>query len=331
MMNASKRKRLALITLVYWFLLLYIISALIFWYISLYKQNDAINGLRKAAIEKNDPLYQQKIVKIEGDRKRKEAQYIGEGSTFLVLILIGAVFVYRATRRQIRLAQQQENFMMAVTHELKTPIAVTQLNLETLLRRQLDEETREKLIRNTLQEAVRLNQLSNNILLASQLEGGNYTSLDQEVNLSEIVMEVIREYSARYPLRHITSLVEPEVFIHGESLLLKMLLNNLVENALKYSPKEKQVRIELQQSAKETELKVIDEGIGIPPEEKKQVFNKFYRVGNENTRKAHGTGLGLYLSKRIAKAHKGSIAVKDNQPQGSIFTIIFNNRNEREQ
>lgn len=323
MMNASKRKRLALITIVYWFLLLYIISALVFWYISLHNQNSTIASLRRSSIETSDPQYQQKIEKIEDDKRRKEAQYIGEGSTFLVLILIGAVFVYRATRRQIRLSQQQENFMMAVTHELKTPIAVTQLNLETMLRRQLDDETREKLIRHTLQEAIRLNQLSNNILLAAQLEGGSYTSFKQEVDLSEIAMEVIREYSNRYPLRHITSLVEPEVFINGEPLLLKMLLNNLVENALKYSPKDKQVRVELHQGGKEIELKVVDEGIGIATEEKKKVFTKFYRVGNENTRKTHGTGLGLYLSRRIARAHKGHISVRDNQPQGSIFTVTF--------
>jgi two-component system, OmpR family, sensor histidine kinase CiaH len=233
------------------------------------------------------------------------------------------VFVYRATRKQLRLSQQQENFMMAVTHELKTPIAVTQLNLETLLRRQLDEETRETLIRHTLQEADRLNQLSNNILLAAQLEGGSYNTFKQEVNFSEVVMEVIRAFTNRYPLRHITSLVEPEVYINGESLLLKMLANNLIENALKYSPREKQVRVELHNEPGIIEFKVVDEGIGIAPEEKTKVFTKFYRVGNENTRKTHGTGLGLYLSRKIAKAHNGQINVKDNEPQGSIFTVTF--------
>ncbi len=325
-MNAPQKKRFVLITVVYWFLLLYIIAALAFWSFSLHNQNDTIAELRINAIDKNDPQYTEKVWKVNDDRRRKDAQYIGEGATFLILILIGAVFIYRATRRQIRLSQQQENFMMAVTHELKTPIAVTQLNLETLLRRQLDEETREKLIRHTLQEAIRLNQLSNNILLAAQLEGGSYTTFKQEINLSEICMEVIKEYSGRYPLRHITSLVEPEVFIVGEALLLKMLLNNLVENALKYSTKEKQVRVELHQETDSIEMKVVDEGVGIPAEEKTRIFNKFYRVGNENTRKTSGTGLGLYLSKKIAKAHKASLSVKDNQPQGSIFTVLFKTR-----
>jgi two-component system, OmpR family, sensor histidine kinase CiaH len=325
-MNGQQKKRFVLITIVYWFLLLYIIAALAFWSFSLHTQNDKITELRIAAIDKNDPQYTEKLWKVNDDKRRKDAQYIGEGATFLVLILIGAVFIYRATRRQIRLSQQQENFMMAVTHELKTPIAITQLNLETLLRRQLDEDTKEKLIRHTLQEAIRLNQLSNNILLAAQLEGGNYTTFKQEINLSEIIMEVIREYSGRFPLRHITSLVEPEIFIVGEALLLKMLVNNLVENALKYSTKDKQVRIELHQETDSIEMKVVDEGVGIPAEEKSRIFNKFYRVGNENTRKTSGTGLGLYLSKKIAKAHNATLIVKDNQPQGSIFTVLFKTR-----
>lgn len=322
-MDAIKKRRLALITIVYWFLLSYIIAALVFWFISLNAQNNKIIDLKLQAIDKNDPSYQQKVDKVNDEKRRKTAQYIGEGATFFILILVGAVFVYRATRRQIKLSQQQENFTMAVTHELKTPIAVTQLNLETLLRRQLDEETREKLIRHTLQEADRLNQLSSNILLAAQLESGNYNSFKQDVNFSELVMDVIKAYSNRYPLRHITSLVEPEIYLNGESLLLKMLVNNLVENGLKYSSKEKQVRVELHNEQNFIELKVVDEGIGIAAEEKNKVFTKFYRVGNENTRKAHGTGLGLYLSRKIAKAHKAQISVKDNQPQGSIFTVTF--------
>ncbi len=322
-MNTNKKRRLVLITFVYWFLLLYIMAALVFWFISLNSQNNKIMELKLGEVAKNDPLYQQKIDEIHDEQRRKSAQYIGEGATFFLLIVVGAVFVYRATRRQIKLSQQQENFMMAVTHELKTPIAVTQLNLETMLRRQLEDETRDKLIRHTLQEAERLNQLSSNILLAAQLDGGKYNTFKQEIDLSELTMEVLKAYSNRYPLRHITSLVEPEIYINGESLLLKMLLNNLVENALKYSPKDKQVRVELNREKDLVELKVVDEGIGIAADEKAKVFTKFYRVGNENTRKAHGTGLGLYLSKKIAQAHKAHIGVKDNQPQGSIFTVTF--------
>src|SRR5206468_421835 len=116
-----------------------------------------------------DEHYRNELAKIEDIRKRNIAKYIGEGSTFLLLILFGAVFIYRSVRRQFELQQQQQNFVMAVTHELKTPIAVSRLNLETLLRHELDEQKKAKLIRMTLQETLRLDTLINNILLSLQL------------------------------------------------------------------------------------------------------------------------------------------------------------------
>jgi len=322
-MNARKKKRLVLITLVYWFLLVYILAALFFWFISLNAQNNRIIALKLGEISTTDPQYNQKVAAVKDEQRRKSAQYIGEGAAFFLVIAVGAVFVYRATRRQIRLSQQQENFMMAVTHELKTPIAVAKLNLETMLRRQLEETKREKLLQDTLQETNRLNQLSSNILLASQLESGNYISFKQEVDLGEVVTEAVADFSNRFPQRTIIAKPATDIYINGESLLLKMLVNNLVENALKYSPKDKAVTVELSEGNGSIELKVLDEGIGIAADEKQKIFTKFYRVGNENTRKTNGTGLGLFLSKKIAKAHQANISVKDNQPQGSIFTVSF--------
>lgn len=116
MIRRLRKQRLAFITLVYWFLLIYIIAALVWWFISLEKQNDLMYSYRLTELNKDDPSYSQKISQLDEDRKRKTAQYVGEGSTFLLLILLGAVFVYRATRKQIKLSQQQQNFMMAVTH-----------------------------------------------------------------------------------------------------------------------------------------------------------------------------------------------------------------------
>jgi K+-sensing histidine kinase KdpD len=103
------------------------------------------------------------------NKNERPGKYIGEGVTFLLVILVGAVFVYRATKKQILLSQQEQNFMMAVTHELKTPIAVTKLNLETLQKhkKDLDETKQQKLIINSLHEADRLNALTNNILVCS--------------------------------------------------------------------------------------------------------------------------------------------------------------------
>ena len=107
-------------------------------------------------------------------------------------------------------------------------------------------------------------------------------------------------------------------------MLLQMLVNNLLENALKYSPKEKTIRLLFKKENDKIYLHVIDEGEGIPASEKKKIFEKFYRSGNEATRTAKGTGLGLYLCKKIVQDHKGRIEVKDNHPNGCIFTVTLN-------
>ena len=323
-MNAFyKKERLRIITFVYWLLLLYIVAALILWFVELSSQNNAMAEMRMVELNKDDPQYLSKVGEILAIKKRKTFQYVGEGSTFLILILICAVFVYRAVRRQIRLSQQQQNFMMAVTHELKTPIAVTRLNLETLQKRKLEEEKQQKLIANTLQEANRLNSLCNNILVASQLDAGAYHINKQEIELSSLVKECIRDFKERFPQRQIECDIQPDIYTEGEMLLLQMLVNNLIDNALKYSGRDTAVKVSLSEVNNRIHFSVADNGEGIDEAEKKKIFLKFYRVGDEAVRKAKGTGLGLYLCKRIAKDHKGLIEVKNNEPKGSVFTVIL--------
>jgi signal transduction histidine kinase len=322
-MNVFQKYKLSVVTIVYWFLLAYIIAALLWWFIALNKQNTVMTELRTEQLKKDDPFYFSSIEKISNEERIKKAQYLGEGLTFLVLILIGALFVYQAVRRQIKLSQQQQNFMMAVTHELKTPIAVAKLNLETLQKRKLEIEQQQKLINNTLQETDRLNTLCNNILLAAQLDAYDYMPLKTLVDLSKLIENGTEEFKIRYAQRQVITTIQKDIQINGEQLLLQMLLSNLIENALKYSPKESIIKIELQQTENKIELKVIDEGLGIAEAEKKKIFQKFYRTGNENVRKAKGTGLGLYLCSKITQQHNGHISVANNLPQGSIFTATF--------
>jgi len=320
-MSNIKKHKLAVITIAYWFLLVYIVVALIFWYLELQRQNTQMYKYRIEQLQKDQPDFSRKLATIEDAKRRKNSQYIGEGSTFLLLILVGAVFVYRATRKQLRLSQQQQNFMMAVTHELKTPIAVTRLNLETLQKRKLEEAQQKKLIGNTLQENNRLNLLTNNIIMASQLEAGAYRLNKQAVNISGIAEEAVQEYKVRFPQRNIHPHIQPDIEVFAESTLLQMLINNLLDNAIKYSGKESNVQLLLQKEKQQIVLSVIDEGVGIPAEEKKKVFDKFYRVGSEATRTTKGTGLGLYLCKQIVRELKGTISLSDNIPKGSIFTV----------
>ncbi len=322
-MSPLLKSKLTLVTAVYWILLSYMVAALIWWFIALDKQNIMITNIRLNELKHDDPNYYREALNIENAAHRKTIQFISEGTTFLVLILVGAVFVFRATRRQIKLSQQQQNFMMAVTHELKTPIAVAQLNLETLQKRQLDDDKKQMLISNTLQEANRLNTLCNNILFAAQLDAGAYTTTKQEVNLSDLLEGCVDDFKKRFSSRIIQENITEGVYIIGESLLLQMLANNLIDNANKYAKKETAITVSLLQKDDQIEFSVADLGEGLAEDEKKKVFEKFYRVGEENTRKTKGTGLGLYLCKKIVEGHAGKIFVSNNQPQGSIFTVIF--------
>ncbi len=322
-MSFFKKKRLAIATFVYWFLLLYVIAALVWWFIALQQQNEQMTNYKMQELKLDDPYYIPKTDRIKLEEHNKTAQYIGEGTIFLLLILIGAIFVYRAVRRQFKLQQQQQNFMMAVTHELKTPIAVTKLNLETLMRYKLDEQQQKKIIHSALQETDRLNTLANNILLSSQLEGGGYHLSKEELDLSALTSQVAKDFQTRFQEKKWEVHIEPELAVTGDTLLLQMLVNNLIENSIKYSPKDAAIGIELIKENGGAVLRVKDQGAGIAENEKKKIFEKFYRAGNEATRTTQGTGLGLYLCRKIATDHNAQINVSDNIPAGSIFTVKF--------
>ncbi|MEO5683384.1 MAG: ATP-binding protein [Chitinophagaceae bacterium] len=322
-MGILKKKRLAVATIAYWFLLFYIIAALVWWFIALQQQSHQMALYKLMELKADDPAYLQKIDLVTAEEKRKNAQYIGEGSIFLLVILIGALFVYRAVRRQLKMTQQQQNFMMAITHELKTPIAIAKLNLETLQKHKLEEGKQQKLIQSTLQEANRLNTLTNNILISSQLEDGGYKLIKEELDFSLLTGNCVQDFHRRFPDRKMNSVIDEDIDVSGDPLLLQIMVNNLLENAAKYAPKESPIQLSLQKNAQGVFFKLADEGPGIADEEKKKVFERFYRIGNEQVRKTKGTGLGLYLCKKIALDHSADISVTNNHPAGSIFTVHF--------
>jgi signal transduction histidine kinase len=133
----------------------------------------------------------------------------------------------------------------------------------------------------------------------------------------------VRDLRSRFPRRTITTAFEEPARYIGDPLLLRLMFNNLIENAVKYSPADSPVEVVLQRTEQRFTLEVKDLGVGIPEPEKKKIFEKFYRLGHEDTRVTQGTGLGLYLSQKIAEDHQAQIKVRDNQPRGSIFVVEF--------
>ena len=327
-MADDSKKRLRIATILFWVLLLYIIAALIWWAIMLLQQNEIIYELKKAEIinsayDASSVQFKSALSHIEDQKKRDTAKYLSEGFIFLLLIIIGAVFIYRSVRRQFRLQLQQQNFMMAITHELKTPLSVARLNLETMQRYSLDEERQKKLVQISLQETLRLDTLINNILILSQIDAGEYHSSKEDIDFSYLVTDTLAQFNSRYPDRKVITNIEPAIELTGDPLLIKLLVSNLLENANKYSGKQTSIICNLWMEKTTIKFQVIDEGIGIADEEKKNVFKKFYRIGNEQTRRTKGTGLGLYLCKKIADHHNASITLTNNTPVGSNFTVQF--------
>jgi signal transduction histidine kinase len=308
-------------------LLLYIVVALVFWGMSLQKQSKKIYEQDLAMLHiAGDSIahpteYRDSRIKIEHEMESRREQYLGEGTTFLAVILIGAFVVYKSFQRRIILSRQQNNFMLSVTHELKSPIAGIKLNLQTLERHQkLDESQKRTLLARSIAESDRLNDLCNNMLYASQLEGRQYKPVKEKFDLSELVAECLADYNSRYPNRF-TEDLPSGMAIWGDKVMLRIALNNLLENAVKYTPPDETVAIRLAVVGRSAKIEVADLGIGIPDEEKPKVFSKFYRVGSEETRNSKGTGLGLYLAKKIVEQHKGKMTLHDNLPRGAVFCI----------
>ena len=314
----------------FWFTLLfaYIIAAVLFWGYSLQRQSQEIYRLQMKNLHLQEKIIHDKIkaeaFHITQMQERRRKQYLGEGAFNLGIILLGSAVVLWAYYKQQRLNRLQQNFMLSITHELKTPIAGIKLNLQTLLKRQLEPELQRKLLNSSVSESDRLNDLCSNIITATQLEDRQQALYSDDVQVSGILHELIDEQVRRYPNFKVEKQISSNDPVRkGDTFLWRLLLSNLIENARKYSPSDTPVNVMLAEENQRWVIRITDQGQGIPDEEKKRIFTKFYRMGDEKTRITKGTGLGLYIVKKITELYKYDISVKNNSPQGTIFEIKF--------
>lgn len=254
---------------------------------------------------------------------RQQFMIIAEGAVFIALLLLGLLRVRKVFFREMELAAQQRNFLLSITHELKSPLSTIKLSLQTMGRRKLEPEQSERLITNSLVDLDRLESLVDNILFAAKIEREEPGLAKDEINVSEIVRSVAERFSHNKKAITVTHNVDSDIYLHGDVLGFTSVVINLIENAIKYSPEDTTVNVLLKENGQEVLLSVADEGVGISDVEKPKVFNKFYRVGSEDTRKTKGTGLGLYIVKRMVEIGKGEITIADNKPAGTVFNLRF--------
>jgi len=250
------------------------------------------------------------------------------GIVLLSMLGAGSIMLFTWGLRQTSLIRQQRDFVSSVTHELRTPLASIHLAYETLASRSLPEEMRQKLLTMSLVDIDRLIRLVNQILISSRLDRGLAMFQDdiKDVNVKQSIGEVVKTLSyldQRISDRIVTDIAD-NVTWHGSLNAFNMVMSNLLENAIKYSPKRTPVEIKSSIIDNGLLIAVKDYGLGLTPRDKKRIFKMFYRSGDASKRAIPGTGLGLFIVKTTLDQLGGSIAVEsEGAALGSKFTATF--------
>ena len=260
--------------------------------------------------------------------KSKLWMVFGEGSVFFIILVFGVIKVRGSFKKELLLNEQQQNFLLSVTHELKSPVAAVKLYLETLYKRELSPEKVSDVTQKSLMEIERLSELVDNILLATKIDNQAFDINKQTLKLNEWLKIIYDEKKLLWEDTHSVYLEVPNktIIAYTDKEILKIIILNLVENALKYAPKKSKITISLTANKESFVITVIDDGKGISKNEREKIFNKFYRTGDETIRNAKGTGLGLFIVKFLCEQLSGQISVYDNIPNGSCFEVKVLNK-----
>jgi signal transduction histidine kinase len=258
------------------------------------------------------------------DTSRRIIMIIGEGGVFILILMAGFWKIQQSIAKEIQLSQRQNNFMLSVTHELKTPLTSIQLALQTLKKPNLKAEDREGLIAKALGANQRLSSLIDNIINASRLESNDFTPRLEIFPLKTFLTGKAEELKSLHGQANIVLNCEVDI-IPADAYMLETIFNNLLENAIKYSGENPEIEICVRPNGKFVEITIADRGSGISAQEKLQIFKKFYRVGNEISRSQKGSGLGLFITSEFVQLHKGRIKCENNNPEGTKFIIELPN------
>jgi signal transduction histidine kinase len=303
---------------------IYMLLAFSWWTVLLYiKNKDAFHakaelmgiGMAAQGIIKTqaDLVTQPSYIELESKYKHQEWMIYGEAAVFIVSLMFGIYMINRGHNIQVSSEQQTRNFLLSIMR----------LALETIEKRDLSRDMNVKLSKNAIKESDRLISLVNDLLLAAKVEGV-YSPLFEDVDIQRIMTDEVANYRQKYPEATI-EFIRPDdsLILNADRTGISSVVDNLIENALKYSFENQHIHVMLAEKDAKVFISIADSGIGIADADKKKIFDKFYRVGNEDTRRTKGTGLGLYIVHEIVKIHKGKITVSDNSPNGTVFKIVL--------
>ncbi len=247
---------------------------------------------------------------------------IGEGLVFFLILIFGLWRIMKSIKKEHELAKRQHNFLLSVTHELKTPLASTKLYLQTLLKRNFEAEKRDELLQKALLENLRLEEIVDAILISARIENRTFEIHKEKISLSNEIEKIVKQYVLKYN-KDFFELKLKDIEIETDIFMFKTIVINLIENAIKYAGTEKKIKIELIKIEERNLLRIFDFGPGISKENREIIFQKFVRLENEETRSKKGTGLGLFIVKEFTNLIGGEIEYKENVPNGAVFELTF--------
>ncbi len=245
----------------------------------------------------------------------------GEGLVFFLILSLGLWRIRSAIKRDQQLTIRQSNFLLSVTHELKTPLASTKLYLQTLMKRDFPIEKRNELLQKALHENQRLEEIVEAILTASRIENGTMVAHKEWISLNDLMTELALNYNNRLEKEWIVLEFDETIHIEADVFMTKTILINLIENALKYAGSTEKLTLFIHKDNQNSKFGVKDLGPGISKEAQADIFKKFVRLENEETRSQKGTGLGLFIAAEFTKLIGGKLQYIENQPRGAIFEI----------
>jgi signal transduction histidine kinase len=312
--------------LIFTLLSFYVLFQFMWWAYLLIDLNDEVYTHKIESVALQKTTEEQKDFEIKFFEKKinqRRWMVMGEGGVFLALLIWGSLLMIKAYRQEILLARQQKNFLLSITHEFKSPLAAIKLYLQTLLRHDLDKDRQQSFINSAINDADRLNNLVENALLANLIDHNGYSFSKEDINFSAFMRLMTQKFQQLPDHGTLSVQIEDNVHLYADKNAMNILVNNLLENAWKYSITDKNISVKVFRDNSHNVLEIADHGIGIPDSEKEKIFQKFYRVGNEETRRTKGTGLGLFICKYIIEEHNGKIMLKDNEPNGTIVRVEF--------
>lgn len=259
-------------------------------------------------------------------RQRRQALWTvaAQGGFMALGVLLGLIYIYRKLNTEMELVLRQRNFIATVTHELKTPIAALQVWTETLFTRELSDERKARIHELMGKDLGRLTELVSNLLEAARAEAGSLELRLEPLDLEPWLKTVCEGMNNRLAsgALNLTTELGRDIWVMADPKALGTVIENLLSNAYKYADEPRQTTVTLDGDRDDVFIVVTDRGNGIAGKEMPRIFQPFYRVGDELTRQAPGSGLGLFLSKEIVLRHDGELRVASRgKGFGSSFTI----------